>query len=251
MTHPSEAFQPPRHRPPTTLLTRLLFQLRLLTDFQVRTVERAVRTFLQNSTGTVADIGCGMSPYRHLFDRFHVSYLGVDTVDAGDFQYHNSSVVSFDGKHLPFADNFLEGFICTEVVEHLEDPAAFIMEIHRVLKPGGRGLFTIPWSARFHYIPFDYGRYTPTRLSQFCQAFATVEVQPRGTDLTVIAAKLIVLFIRQVQSLWKGKLLSLFGLLLLLPVLPFALLFGHLSLLLHLGSTDDPLGYTVLVSKSA
>ena len=37
--------------------------------------------------------------------------------------------------------------------------------------------------------------------------------------------------------------------LLCLPLLPFVILAGHLSLLFRLGSKDDPLGYSIRVKK--
>ncbi len=244
-----ESFQPPPHRPPDTLVTKLLFSLRLFADFQVRTAERVVRLFLKDSRGKIADIGCGMSPYRHLFECYNIRYLGVDTVEAGNFLYHNPSIITFDGQHLPFKDSELDGFICTEVLEHLEDPSILILELHRVLKPGGRGLFTVPWSARYHYIPFDYARYTPARLKQLCSSFSSVDVQPRGTDITVIAAKTVVLFLRQCRAVARGNILAFLPAVLTFPFVLLALLVGHGSLLFHAGSKDDPLGYAVLVQK--
>ena len=46
--------------------------------------------------------------------------------------------------NLPFQDNELDVVICSEVLEHLEDYNKAIQEIHRVLKPGGYFLASVP-----------------------------------------------------------------------------------------------------------
>ena len=48
------------------------------------------------------------------------------------------------GEHLPVASNSLDCVILSEVIEHLEEPAASIAEASRVLRPGGRLLITTP-----------------------------------------------------------------------------------------------------------
>jgi ubiquinone/menaquinone biosynthesis C-methylase UbiE len=39
--------------------------------------------------------------------------------------------------HLPFKNNCFDGAYCCEVIEHLDNPRACLIEIHRVLKPQG------------------------------------------------------------------------------------------------------------------
>ncbi|MDD4351999.1 MAG: class I SAM-dependent methyltransferase [Candidatus Gracilibacteria bacterium] len=45
----------------------------------------------------------------------------------------------------PFADNSIDLIVCTETVEHLvQDPNFLISEIYRILKPGGKLIFSVP-----------------------------------------------------------------------------------------------------------
>lgn len=53
-----------------------------------------------------------------------------------------------DLEHLTFADSTFDVFITQDVLEHLFDPGAAIREIHRVLKPGGAHIFTVPMYRR-------------------------------------------------------------------------------------------------------
>ena len=47
--------------------------------------------------------------------------------------------------HLSFAAGALDLVLSSDVLEHMQDPYAAHREIHRVLKPGGRHLFTVPF----------------------------------------------------------------------------------------------------------
>lgn len=45
---------------------------------------------------------------------------------------------------LDFPDNYFDYVIMLAVIEHIVDPTDLLKEIHRVLKPGGRFVFTTP-----------------------------------------------------------------------------------------------------------
>ncbi|MGH2750667.1 MAG: class I SAM-dependent methyltransferase [Actinomycetota bacterium] len=55
-----------------------------------------------------------------------------------------------DAHRLPFSDGVFERVIASEVLEHIEEDAAVIDEIFRVLKPGGSAVVTVPrfWPER-------------------------------------------------------------------------------------------------------
>ena len=240
-----EQLQPFAHIAPTGVKGKIAFYTRLLVDFQVLTVFREMKKFLPFLKGKVMDVGCGDCPYAHLINRDVTKYLPVDTFDAGEFGYKRADVTEFDGRTLPFEDDSIDHIICSEVFEHVAEPEQLASEIHRVMKPQGTALITIPWSARFHYVPHDYHRFTPTALKLLFAAFQGISVVPRGTDITTIAAKIIVVFsrsiIRERRVQWLGLLLAI----LCSPILLASILMGHLSLLCNIGTSDDPLGYTV------
>jgi len=48
------------------------------------------------------------------------------------------------GERLPFADCTFDAVVCSEVLEHVEDPDAVIAEASRVLRPGGVFVFSLP-----------------------------------------------------------------------------------------------------------
>jgi SAM-dependent methyltransferase len=141
-------------------------------------------------------------------------------------------IVDFDGRTIPFPDASFDNALCAEVLEHVEDPAGLIAEMLRVLRPGGTLLVTVPFSARVHHASYDFHRFAAFRLTALFKDFPELEVQERGDDLAVIANKLIVVAAR----LWRPRpyatlLLRALILLMLVPIVLFALAVAHLSLL--------------------
>jgi SAM-dependent methyltransferase len=245
-----ERLQPFRHAPPDSFLNKLKFEARLLADFQVRTVYQRLRKVLPALKGTVLDVGCGESPYKHLVAGPDARYVGIDIQNSDRFGYDNRDAIHFDGQTISLPDESFDHFLCTEVLEHVADAGKLVAEMHRVLKKGGTGIVTVPWSARYHYIPFDYHRFTPSALTPMFSAFSSVNIEPRGTDLTVIASKIVVAYLRGIRpERSPGSWLRVLVTGTLTPLVVGAVLLGHVSLAFRWGSTDDPLGYVVLVTK--
>lgn len=221
-------------------------------NFQVKTIYGDLKKVLPKVRGKVLDVGCGQSPYKHLFTSGKTEYYAIDIVESGQFGYENSESLKFDGQRIPFSDESFDYFLCTEVLEHLEEPQKLVDEIYRVLKSKAAGVITVPWSARFHYIPYDYYRFTPTTLARYFKNFKSQKVVPRGTDITVIVSKIIVIYCQNIKLskkalLWPAKLIIAIA---LLPLVMLAVFIGHLSLFFHIGSEDDPLGYTIWLEKA-
>ena len=55
--------------------------------------------------------------------------------------------VAARGQALPFADASFDGVLCMNALHHLPSYAAALRDIHRVLKPGGRAVFSEPGTA--------------------------------------------------------------------------------------------------------
>jgi SAM-dependent methyltransferase len=245
-----ERCQPRPHSSPTGVVGTLLFIANLLTNFNFLRVYRDVRRFLKNHTGEVLDVGCGGCPFRVLVERMGSRYRGIDVDLSSEFGYEQPDILRFgENSSIPLPDASIDAILCTEVLEHVENPAPLVSEMWRVLKPGGHVLVTVPWSARYHYIPHDYYRYTPSGLRIILGSFSSVDVHPQGNDITAIVGKISVIFLRNAHSMMRGNILSFFSTILLFPVFLLGIVMGHLSLMLPIGSDEDPLGYAVLLRK--
>lgn len=108
--------------------------------------------------GDLLDIGCGRKPYKTLFTV--KTYLGLDIENPGHSHVGEEVDVFYDGKTFPFEGNSFDSALCNQVLEHVFNPDEFLSEIHRVLRPGGKLLLTVPFAWDEHEQPFDYARYS-------------------------------------------------------------------------------------------
>jgi SAM-dependent methyltransferase len=88
---------------------------------------------------------------------------------------------------LPFEDGVFDAICLFDVLEHVEDDLALLSELSRILKDGGMLLLSVPFMYRFHEIPHDYRRYTPTGLRHVLTrcGFDVQEIQPMGSAIFV------------------------------------------------------------------
>ena len=103
--------------------------------------------------GRLLDAGCG----RHLeFSREFSSIMQVTGIDLEkhlDTQNQMSPfAVRGDLEALPFPPETFDLVISRSVVEHLQKPFEVFLEFHRVLKPGGKVIFSTP--NRYDYVSF-------------------------------------------------------------------------------------------------
>lgn len=140
------------------------------------------------STGIVIDVGCGTAPYRALFS--HTHYIGVEVLRAS---LHGSSKtgadVLYDGQCLPLPDASVDNVLCNQVLEHVFEPIAFLSELRRVLRPGGRLMMTVPFVWDEHEQPYDYARYSLFGLKHLAHkcGFEIVEARRTLADSSLFA----------------------------------------------------------------
>lgn len=103
--------------------------------------------------GRLLDVGCGDGALAGVLHRqLGVRVTGVDTSEkgialarqmfakrgwAGDFR-------AVAGADTGFADGAFDAVVCSEVIEHVDDPLALLVELRRVLVPNGRLILTTP-----------------------------------------------------------------------------------------------------------
>ncbi|OGU13967.1 MAG: hypothetical protein A2076_09400 [Geobacteraceae bacterium GWC2_53_11] len=243
-----EGLPPVANKPPGKTYTgKLLFLVRTLLDMQMGSVYRHLRPWLEKRSGELLEAGCGAQPYRYLVP-VGCRYTGLDSEEAeANFDYRLPDTIYYGGERFPFEDRSFDSLFHTEVLEHIYLADQFLVECCRVLKPAGTMFFTVPFQARYHYIPHDFFRYTPAALERMLieAGFSQIEIRPRGSDITVAANKCISVFYRWLRSGLTGAVAGI----LLLPIALTVLVIGWLSLRLTIGSYDDCLGYTVIAKK--
>ena len=114
-------------------------------------------------------------------------------------------------------------------------------------------LLTVPFAARWHYIPYDYWRFTPSSLKSLLAeaGFRNVAIYARGNEITVACYKVIALMLPLLMPQGKSPLVTVALRLLGLVLAPLFLILaavGNLSLRGKGG--DDCIGYTLLAQRS-
>ena len=142
------------------------------------------------SPGTVIlDVGAGSAPYRELFA--HCEYITADWTRSPHEQSSEVDVLA-NAQALPLKNDTADAVLLTQVLEHVVDPAAVLLEMSRVLRPGGRLFLTVPFVWEVHEAPFDFWRFTPFSLQDLLTSagFEGVVIQPR-TDCFTTTAQLL------------------------------------------------------------
>jgi 2-polyprenyl-3-methyl-5-hydroxy-6-metoxy-1,4-benzoquinol methylase len=110
-------------------------------------IYRAVATVLadRGARGVIADVGCGSGALWSTVRGSFTSCIGLDAVRydglPDEIAFHQ---VDLDTERLPLADASIDAAAAVEVIEHLENPRAFLRELTRAVRPGGWVVVTTP-----------------------------------------------------------------------------------------------------------
>lgn len=134
----------------------------------------------------VLDLGAGGCPYRNWFS--HCVYQSQDFValkpeQLRDYSGYGKIDYVCDATAIPVQDHSFDVVLCTEVLEHVPDPAGVVREIGRILRPGGKLLLTAPLGSGLHQQPYHfYGGYTPYWYQKFLAeaGFSEIQIEANG-----------------------------------------------------------------------
>ncbi|HWF65771.1 MAG TPA: methyltransferase domain-containing protein [Acidobacteriaceae bacterium] len=151
--------------------------------------------------GRLLDAGCGEQRYRPYCS--HLVYIGQDfaqydgrgdgcALQTGTWDQSKVDIVC-DITSIPEADGSFDAIMCTEVLEHVPDPASVLRELDRLLRRGGHLVLTAPFCSLSHFTPFHFS----TGLSRYWYekhlgdlGIEILELQPNGNYFEYLAQEL-------------------------------------------------------------
>jgi SAM-dependent methyltransferase len=155
----------------------------------------------------VLDVGCGVKPYYPFFSTAS-DYVGVDVADNPQADLQGTI------EQLPVEDESFDIVLCLQVLEHVEDPAQAVRELHRVTRPGGRVLAATHGTQVYHPLPEDHWRWTHTGLERLFNRngeWRSVRIEPgAGTCACIglLVANAVDLLTQRLHMIWAGMLVN-------------------------------------------
>lgn len=144
----------------------------------------AVSSYAASGRLRVLDVGCGVKPYYPFFAPYVDSYVGVDVVE------NPASELLGSVEALPVPDGGFDVVLCTQVLEHCDDPSRAVAELRRVTAPGGRVLASTHGVQVYHPSPQDYWRWTHEGLRRLFAEngdWEALDVRPAGGTASCLA----------------------------------------------------------------
>jgi SAM-dependent methyltransferase len=142
----------------------------------------------------VLDVGCGTGRSVELFQGLAPSprWVGVDLADSPEVRMRtrtDAEFHTFDGVNLPFEDASFDVVYCAQVLEHARHPESLVLEMGRVLRPGGALAGSTSQLEPFH--SRSTFNFTPHGLALLLEAagMADVQLRPSIDALTLIARR--------------------------------------------------------------
>lgn len=123
--------------------------------------ERRVHEYISHnvpgSTVDILDVGCGRAWVARDFlqKRINVCSLDISIENPAKaiarYPAETHSGIVADAFFLPFKDGSFDCIVASEIIEHVVDPAGFVKELFKCLKPGGELIITTPYKEVLQY----------------------------------------------------------------------------------------------------
>lgn len=105
--------------------------------------------------GRVMNAGAGWRDFSHLVEGELVNQ------DVKWPEDQRTNIHIFSPLHdVPADSGSFDAIVCLAVLEHVVNPYECVQEMHRLLRPGGRVIASVPFLQPEHKVPTDYQRYT-------------------------------------------------------------------------------------------
>lgn len=128
---------------------------RLIYHIMDKAINGAAR---EHFSGRMVDIGCGVKPYERMMRPYVEEHVGLDREQPFNVKARVDMIGT--AYEIPVEDGYFDCALSTAALEHLAEPELALRECFRVLRPGGKVIYTVPLIWHIHSAPWDYFRFT-------------------------------------------------------------------------------------------
>jgi 2-polyprenyl-3-methyl-5-hydroxy-6-metoxy-1,4-benzoquinol methylase len=118
------------------------------TEKRIRVIFNELLTGIDLKNKKVIEVGCGLGIYSLKMSQKGAVVTGIDVgerlIKISRKKVRNGKFVVGSALDIPFRKDKYDITLCTEVIEHTENPERAISELFRVTKPGGYIILTTP-----------------------------------------------------------------------------------------------------------
>lgn len=122
----------------------------------------------------ILDLGCGRGEFLRGFIRCGLNGYGVDQSAIAKSVCPEAEILQSDleNEPLPYDDNSFDVVFSKSVLEHFYYPEKLVMEIYRIVKPGGLVITMVPdWESVYRTFYEDYTHRTPFTINSLKDIF--------------------------------------------------------------------------------
>jgi ubiquinone/menaquinone biosynthesis C-methylase UbiE/uncharacterized protein YbaR (Trm112 family) len=122
-----------------------------------RRLREYILSLVPKDAQSILDVGCGSAWVSKSFQKSAVFVCSLDVSAENPqkamerYPSPNHVGVVADAYHLPFSNDSFDVIIASEIIEHIEDPKAFVTELLRVVKPNGALIVSTPYKEKLVY----------------------------------------------------------------------------------------------------
>ncbi|OGE78109.1 MAG: hypothetical protein A2751_03020 [Candidatus Doudnabacteria bacterium RIFCSPHIGHO2_01_FULL_46_14] len=127
----------------------------------------------------IVDVGSGLKFGKHM-KQYETLFAGKKFLTFDKEGTYRPDIVG-DIHAIPLPDASVDAVLCNAVLEHVEEPGKAVAEIHRILKPGGKAFFYVPFLYPYHAekrIYKDFYRFSKDGVEYLLRNFSKLEYVP-------------------------------------------------------------------------
>ncbi|MBM2832899.1 MAG: hypothetical protein HW406_60 [Candidatus Brocadiaceae bacterium] len=103
----------------------------------------------------ILDLGCGKGDSVDYFVKANsnIKWVGIDiekSPEVSERGRKDINFITYDGLRIPCKDNYFDLVYCNQVYEHIQQPFELIIEIDRIIRPGGFFVGSTSYLEPFH-----------------------------------------------------------------------------------------------------